>query len=157
MPVDVVDESGASSLEVICEQAGMALLTALDLREAELVVVLCGDARIQELNAQWRGRDLPTDVLSFAQEEGEGLAGGDPVRVLGDIVISTDRANIQAQDGDWTLEEEVARLLLHGLLHLLGFDHENGGEQEARMKAEEARLSQILVDGGIGCAREDLS
>ena len=156
MPVDVVDEIDAVSMVGVCDAAAQRLLSLLDLGQAELVVVLCDDARIQELNRSWRGCDAATDVLSFSQEEGEEVATGDQARVLGDIVISIDRAAVQAEAGGWTLAQEAVRLLLHGLLHLLGYDHEDGGAEEVRMKAEEARLASQLIADGIGCASEDL-
>jgi rRNA maturation RNase YbeY len=72
------------------------------------------------------------------------------------VVISVQTARRQARAGDWTLQEELNRLLLHGVLHLLGHDHERGGPSAERMRAEEARLSSALVAGGVPCAREDL-
>ncbi|MFT4571331.1 MAG: putative rRNA maturation factor [Hyphomicrobiaceae bacterium] len=157
MAVDVVDEIGAEQVAATCERAANKIITLLELGTAELVVLLCDDERIRELNRSWRQRDTATDVLSFAQEEGEELAVGQGPRILGDVVISVERAAVQAKAGSWSIEEETARLLLHGILHLLGYDHENGGDEEARMKAEESRLASMLVSAGIGCACEDLS
>jgi probable rRNA maturation factor len=102
---------------------------------ADLSIVLCDDAEIHALNRDWRGKDGPTDVLSFSQVEGEGPRG-----VLGDVVISADTAARQALAGGWSLDEEVVRLLVHGVCHLLGHDHVHGGRQAARMQAEEKRL-----------------
>lgn len=75
--------------------------------------------------------------------------------LLGDVVICVDAARRQASQGGWTLEEELNRLLLHGVLHLLGHDHEQGGEPAARMHGEERRLSEALVAAGFPCAREE--
>ena len=61
----------------------------------------------------------------------------------------------QAQSGGWTLDEELARLLLHGVLHLLGYDHEQDAERAAIMQAEEARLAEEMIAAGIPCAREE--
>ena len=74
---------------------------------------------------------------------------------LGDVVISIDTAGRQAEQGGWTLAEECTRLLLHGLLHLLGYEHEQGGEPEQRMKAEEKRLIGVLATAGIACAHDE--
>jgi probable rRNA maturation factor len=116
----------------------------LDSTGADLSVVLTSDDQIRELNREWRGKDRATDVLSFSQIEGEGPAAR---RVLGDVVISLDTAARQAAELGHDLEHEVSRLLVHGVLHLLGYDHERGGAAARRMEAEEKRLWELL---GIG-------
>ena len=93
-------------------------------------MVITDDAGIRELNQQWRGKDKATDVLSFSQVEGEGP--GTAPELLGDVVISWETAKRQALEMGHTSEEEMKRLLVHGVLHLLGFDHEKG-EEEARL------------------------
>lgn len=112
-------------------------------------MVFTDDAGIQELNRTWRGKDKATDVLSFSQVEGEAT-GGLPERVavslgmLGDVVISADTAGRQAVAIGHSFEDEVRRLLVHGVLHLLGHDHVHGGWQAKRMKQEEQRLLRLL-------------
>lgn len=91
-------------------------------------VLITGDATVQELNATYRGKDKPTDVLSFAQLEGEDMAS----ESLGDIVVSLDTAMRQAEEFHVTLPQELSRLLVHGLLHLFLYDHENVSEEEAQ-------------------------
>ena len=86
--------------------------------DPEISVVLCDDSFIQELNAAYRGLDKPTDVLSFAQDDPD---------LLGDIVISLPTAARQAEAAGWSLDNEVALLGIHGLLHLLGHDDETEG------------------------------
>lgn len=117
-----------------------ALLAALDRRGAELSVLLCDDAFIRDLNLQWRQKDQPTDVLSFPM--------GDDV-VLGDIVISLDTARRQAEERGHDLPTELRVLLVHGLLHLLGHDHELPG-QDVTMAAEENRLLAHLGVAPVG-------
>ena len=96
--------------------------------DPEVSIVLCDDDFIQSLNAQYRGKDRPTDVLSFAQD--------DPA-LLGDIVISLPTAARQAEAAGWTLENEVTLLGVHGLLHLLGHDDETAeGVWEMQRKTE---------------------
>ncbi len=103
-------------------------LFRLGVDSAEVSLVLAGDGRLRELNRTWRGVDRPTDVLSFPG--GEILPDG--VHFLGEIVISVDRAAEQARDLGHSLERELEELTLHGLLHLLGHDHEtDGGEMDA--------------------------
>jgi probable rRNA maturation factor len=152
MPVDTIDRTGlCAGLEHVAADAGEAVLAAIDRGEAELCVALVGDAAIRELNRDWRGKDAPTDVLSFSQLEGEAVAGAESL--LGDVVVSVDTLRRQAEAGGWTEEEELVRLVLHGVLHLVGFDHED--EDDARtMRAEEARIVAVLASKGIACAWE---
>ncbi len=86
-------------------------------------------------------------MLSFAQEEGEGPGPVGAPRVLGDVVISVETAARQATQLGHSLETEMRRLLVHGLLHLLGYEHVHGGRQAAKMKREEARLLGVLARG----------
>ena len=114
----------------------MAPLETLLRREAvpgdpEVSVVLCDDAFIQSLNAQYRGKDAPTDVLSFAQDDPD---------LLGDIVIALPTAERQAQAAGWALEDEVALLGIHGLLHLLGHEDETQAGAWAMQARTEAAL-----------------
>lgn len=102
-------------------------LEVLGLNKSELSIVLVSDAQIKRLNKLYRNKDKPTDVLSFPI--GEKVNGW---LILGDIVISVDTARRQAQELGYSLEEELKRLLVHGLVHLLGYDHELGGEEEKK-------------------------
>ena len=96
--------------------------------DPEISLVFCDDSFIQALNAEYRGKYKPTDVLSFAQD--------DP-KVLGDIVISLPTAARQAEAAGWPLENEIALLGVHGLLHLLGFDDETeAGAWEMQRRTE---------------------
>jgi len=101
---------------------------------AELSIALVGEDKIRELNATYRGKDSVTDVLSFAFEAFEEEAEEVP-QLLGDVVICPSVAARQAQEYGQTLNQEMALLLTHGILHLLGYDHvadEEAGEMEAR-------------------------
>lgn len=102
------------------------------------------------MNATYRNKDAPTDVLSFPLEEGEeefssfaGLADGQPL-LLGDIIISMERAEEQAQSYGHSLERESAFLFIHGLLHLLGYDHENSQAEEKEMFALQEDILAFL-------------
>ncbi|MEZ4271061.1 MAG: rRNA maturation RNase YbeY [Myxococcota bacterium] len=110
----------------------------------ELSLLLTDDDTIAALNHAWRGKVGPTDVLSFSQMEGAVAVQGHALHVLGDIVISLDTASRQASRFGVSLEEEVTRLMVHGMLHLLGHDHVHGGVQARRMKNEEARLLRLI-------------
>lgn len=123
------------------------LLSKLGLPEVELSIVLCSDPFIHQLNQSYRGVDAPTDVLSFAMGDGED-ADLNP-DVLGDVVISLDTADRQAQEHGHPLDTELQVLLVHGLLHLLGFDHEEP-EERAEMQGREAELLGWLKAGPVG-------
>jgi len=118
------------------------MLLAAERPGAELSVVLVDDALIQGMNREYRGIDRPTDVLSFPMLEGD-FAGVQP-ELLGDVVLSTPTAARQAKRARKTLEQEVAHLLAHGILHLLGFDHDTRG-REAVMVRETKRLVEAAL------------
>ncbi len=113
---------------------------------AELGVYVVGDARMRALNAEWRDRDEPTDVLSFPYEPGPD----DPAPVLGDIVLNLDAVARQAEEHGLSPADECRFLLIHGLLHLLGHTHD-GERDRTEMEAEEQRLWEAL--GGEGTLR----
>lgn len=113
----------------------------------ELSVLLCNDEFIRELNKDWRDVDSPTDVLSMSQHIPELEL---PILMLGDIVISVETAARQAEERGHSLLDEIRILLVHGLLHLLGFDHEISDEAEAEMEKEEELLLKCLGWKGKG-------
>lgn len=115
------------------------LLRAANESNAELSVSLVTDHEIQRLNRKYRGKDIPTDVLSFSMREGQAI--GQPGQ-LGDIVISVDTAARQAESLGHSLADEIDELLLHGLLHLQGYDHEKGRETDW-YKAQENLLDRL--------------
>lgn len=107
--------------------------------DGELSLYLTDDAQIRELNREYRGVDRATDVLSFSQQEGEALFPTGGPCLLGDVVISMDRAGEQAREFGTELDVELRRLLVHGVLHLLGYDHEGSGEEADTMRNMEGR------------------
>jgi probable rRNA maturation factor len=113
------------------------VLEALGLDASELSVSLVGDAEIRRLNRRYRGKDRPTDVLSFSLREGEF---GDVATSIGDVVISLETAKRQALENGFTFPEEVDRLLVHGILHLAGYDHEVSPREERRMKRKASEM-----------------
>jgi len=115
------------------------MLSALDLGAAELSIALTDDGEIHELNRVFRRRDKPTDVLAFAMREGVPAGEGAPPgpEMLGDVVVSVETARRQASRRGRTLETEVRVLLAHGLLHLVGYDHET--KKEARAMGAKTR------------------
>lgn len=114
----------------------------LALPDAELSVLFIGDRAMRTLNRHYRGRDRTTDVLSFSLREGR--FGGVQPDMLGDIVISVPVARQQAVDAGLTLQQELERLLVHGLLHLVGYDHERGAADARSMRRKEQSLLKGL-------------
>lgn len=113
------------------------IMRVLGHARSELSIALVEDDEMKRLNGRWRGRPRPTDVLSFSLVEGEQSQYRG--QMLGDVVIGIETAARQARERHRALDEVVGRLLIHGLLHLLGHDHE--GDEEARvMRAGERRL-----------------
>ena len=104
--------------------------------DPEISVVFCDDPFIQALNTEYRGKNKPTDVLSFAQD--------DP-QTLGDIIISVPAAARQAEAAGWPLENEVALLAVHGLLHLLGCDDETAAGAWDMQRRTEAALTEAGI------------
>ena len=145
LELDLLDETGTLSdetLEIISKMLQHAAnLEGID-PGSELSVSFITNAEIQEINRDYRGKDTPTDVISFAMEElGEGEMDikieGAP-RLLGDILISVERAKEQASDYGHSEERELGFLAIHGFLHLLGYDHlEEEEEKEMTKKQEE--------------------
>lgn len=141
-------------LDHLSEFAGR-MLADLKKSSCDMNIVLCDDKFIRALNRKYRGKDSATDVLSFSQqEEGEEeffdnldeldrQDTGD--KQLGDVIISLETAARQSKEFRVTEEEELGRLLIHGVLHLLGFDHETSKEDEkVMMKKQDAYLEKFL-------------
>jgi probable rRNA maturation factor len=118
------------------------LLGSLGFHDAELSVFFTGDGTIRSLNRKYRGKDAATDVLSFSLREG-AFTHIHP-ELLGDIVISVPAAVRQAAAAGQSVNREIDRLLVHGLLHLLGYDHERSREDEKKMRRKESHLLKKL-------------
>jgi probable rRNA maturation factor len=135
-----VDTAGidAQELEHVAERALEAENVA---KPAELSVMLADDATVRELNHRYRDTDAPTDVLSFSQAEGDDFAQPEGTAPhLGDVIISVDTARRQAAEHAIPLQVEVAHLLVHGVLHLLGYDHEAPDDERVMRIREDAIL-----------------
>lgn len=120
------------------------LLEYLNCNDKEISITFVDDLTISQLNKQYLRKDKPTNVLSFSLQEGE-YAEINP-NILGDIVISSDTAQRDAAKGGFTLEQELIFLIIHGLLHLLGFNHEGTTKEETqKMQKKEKELFAILT------------
>lgn len=144
-------EHGASEMldMTLLKVAALATLKHCDVHEAcEITVVISGDSTLQDLNRRFRGMDRPTDVLAFPNDSRGPFAGGGPnfPRYLGDIVISLDRAQEQAESFGGTLNQELQLLIVHGTLHLLGYDHMEPKEKAQMWGIQRTILELLGVD-----------
>jgi probable rRNA maturation factor len=120
------------------------LLKRLDCTDKEISITFVDDVTIQRINKQYLAKDRPTNVISFSLQEGE--FGNINPEILGDIVISVDTAQREAEKGNLRLDEEILFLMIHGLLHLLGYNHENTSKENSRkMKQKEKELFRLVT------------
>ncbi|MDA1303845.1 MAG: rRNA maturation RNase YbeY [Nitrospirae bacterium] len=124
---------------VVCRVV-QQLLASIGETASEISLEFVGDVRMRRLNLEYRKKDRTTDVLAFASRE----AGGPPSPLLGDVVISVPMASRQAFSLGHSLNEELARLLIHGLLHVVGYDHERSEAEAQRMRRKEQALLATL-------------
>jgi probable rRNA maturation factor len=121
------------------------ILTAVGEAKSELSVELIGDARIRRLNRKYRKQDRVTDVLAFPIREAILPQGKGPTtNMLGDVVISVPTAVRQAREVGRSIDVELATLLIHGVLHLCGYDHERGPREAERMSRREQKILQVI-------------
>ena len=120
------------------KRKAQAALNALDCPEGELSIVIADDPQIQELNREYLHRDKPTNVMAFPMLEGD-FPDITP-SLLGDVVISVETADKEARDGDMTFMERFDQLLIHGILHLFGYDHEQDEEEAVEMEEKAVEL-----------------
>ena len=112
--------------------------------DTEVSVTFADDASIRKLNAEYRNIDRPTDVLSFPIEDGVDEFDDGGFLMLGDIVISLERAAAQAEEFGHSFKREVAFLCAHSMLHLLGYDHELGEEQDTDMRRRQREIMKLM-------------
>ena len=140
-PGDWSQIADIDSLAQRAVEAALATVKALQ-SPGELSILLTNDAGIQELNRTWRGFDKPTNVLSFP---GSGAPSPDSVRHLGDIALAYETVTKEAAEERKSLADHSAHLIVHGVLHLLGYDHEVEGEAEAMEAFEVAALARLGI------------
>lgn len=135
--LDITDETGRVPEDQLAEIEKILQFAAAEegvADGAEVSVTIVNNEEIQKINKEYRGKDYPTDVISFAlEEDGEGeieIIGADMPPVLGDIIISADKAREQAEEYEHSLMRELGFLTVHGFLHLLGYDHMTEEEEK---------------------------
>lgn len=145
MSVDVVRRAGGKKFPTRkVKNLASAILKLLGKEGSELSIALIGNAEMRRLNARFRHKDYPTDVLSFpAEGDLPGTAS-----LLGDVIISVDEARQQARERRRLLDDEMTTLLIHGVLHLLGYDHERSARDARLMGRLEKKIYRALCDQG---------
>lgn len=147
--IDIVDETNSVSADAL-QEVEKALQFAAEKEgvqdQAEVSVTIVTNEEIREINRDYRGKDTPTDVISFAlEEEGEDeveIVGADMPPVLGDIIISADRTKEQAEEYGHSFMRELGFLAVHGFLHLLGYDHMTKEEEEEMFSKQKDLLDE---------------
>jgi len=147
--LDIVTEAGdwetlgeAEALARAAVEAAFAVAKNAPSEPVELSLLLSDDAAVQELNRAWRGKDKPTNVLSFPAPEQPGLPGP---RHLGDIVLAYETVVREAAEEGKSLHDHATHLIVHGTLHLLGYDHELEVEAEIMEGLEIEALARLGV------------
>jgi probable rRNA maturation factor len=143
MEIQVSDQQSEIVMEPAkIEEEARRILSALASPESELSVVLVDDEQMSSLNQQYRRRQGPTNVLAFAMREGD--FGEISPQLLGDVVISLPTAQREAEEAGISLDAIISRLLVHGILHLVGFDHEQGEDSARAMEKMSGELLELL-------------
>ena len=139
-----------SNIEAVIRKVCDEVSRVYGLDEDEMSILLCNNAKIHELNKEYRGIDRPTDVLSFALNEGDDYEGSEEEHhLLGDMIISLERTREQAIEYGHSFERELAYLTTHSCLHILGYDHMNEEDKK------EMRTEEEFILGNLGYVRED--
>ncbi len=141
--IESEDISVPKYLKTFCKKNIMGILQYLHIDNVAITLVLTGDEAIASINSNYRKKKGPTDVLSFAYREAPTpMADGLP-EYLGDVIISLETAQKQAQEYNVPLHDEILRLIVHGMLHLLGYDHEQYYKKKQMQKKEEELLQHL--------------
>ena len=125
-------------------QTAQALLNELGSPEGELSILITDDKNIAAINRDYFNRPWPTNVISFSMMEGEFADVNPEAKMLGDIVISMETAEREAVEADMPVEENIVRLLVHGLLHIFGYDHEAPDADAEGMARKSEQLLEML-------------
>jgi probable rRNA maturation factor len=147
--IDFIDETekvNDDDIKIVKELLDLAARLEEVEDDSEVSVTFVTNEKIQEINREYRGKDQPTDVISFAMEElGEGeiqLNGLDIPRILGDIIISVSKADEQAAEYGHSFKRELGFLAVHGFLHLLGYDHETSEDEKIMFSKQKEVLDE---------------
>ncbi|MBN2769821.1 MAG: rRNA maturation RNase YbeY [Spirochaetes bacterium] len=140
IPFNGIDDSYISEVSV-------KIMDILELKNCVITVILCNNLEIQKINCNYRFKDYPTDVISFAyrEESFPGEDDSDSSEMLGDIFLSLEKALEQSKELAHDLQTEITRLMVHSILHLIGYDHETGSDDEQIMFKKEDEVIEKLI------------
>lgn len=141
----VIEDKGWRAIRALRRRSEEALGLVLGRRNAAVSVLFAGDAAVKKLNRAWRGKDTPTNVLSFPAATGMPLPRGE-ARPLGDIVLAFGVCSREARQQGKTLTAHTLHLLVHGALHLLDYDHETDEEAKAMERREIRLLARLGIE-----------
>jgi len=149
----IADEfKGRMTKRRLAAVAGQVLIAEKAGNNIEIGILITGQESIHDLNKVYRGKDRPTDVLSFYMNPEEPqepadifVTPPDNIRHIGEVIVSYPQALIQARENKHSVQKEVTILLVHGILHLLGYDHEKSISEEKRMREREVKILKILT------------
>ena len=146
MPVDIVSKNARGKVSRReLRNIALKVLELVQQDQTELSIALVDNRTIRALNAKFRNQDAPTDVLSFPADE--RVDSG--IRLLGDVIISVEKAQQQANERKRSLHEEIVTLLVHGILHLIGYDHERSTSDARIMAGLEKKIYRALCEQGL--------
>jgi probable rRNA maturation factor len=146
MPVEIMQRGAGKKLPARkIKKIALTILELVGEKNAELSLVLIGNLEMKKLNARYRKKDYATDVLSFPVE---GIVLKE-TRLLGDVVVSVEKAAQQARALGHSSEQELVTLLIHGIVHLIGYDHERSAREARAMRRVEKRIYRQLCERGV--------
>ena len=146
MPVEIARRGSGKKVSTRkLKTIALKILELIDQDRAELSLAIVDNREMQKLNAKFRNKNYPTDVLSFPSDAVVPTGA----RVLGDVIISVDKADNQAKERGRTLDNEMVTLLIHGVLHLLGYDHERSAKDAGIMRRREKKIYRSLCEQGL--------
>jgi probable rRNA maturation factor len=146
MPVEILQRGAGKKLPARkIKKIALTILELVGEKNAELSLVLIGNLEMKKLNVRYRKKDYATDVLSFPVE---GIVLKE-TRLLGDVVVSVEKAAQQARALGHSSEQELVTLLIHGIVHLIGYDHERSAREARAMRRVEKRIYRQLCERGV--------
>ena len=146
MPVEILQRGAGKKLPARkIKKIALTILELVGEKNAELSLVLIGNLEMKKLNIRYRKKDYATDVLSFPVE---GIVLKE-TRFLGDVVVSVEKAAEQARAHNHSSEQELVTLLIHGVVHLIGYDHERSAREARAMRRVEKRIYRQLCERGV--------
>ena len=146
MPVEILRKHVSREVSTRrLKKIALKILDVVEQNQAELSLALVSSAEIRKLNAKYRKKDYATDVLSFPVEDSVSIG----TRLLGDVVISVEKAKQQAREKRHGLTEEMVMLVIHGVVHLLGYDHERSAKEARIMGRLEKKIYRTLCEQGL--------